>query len=169
MNDRLNDRLIDELVVQVGGERGWTDDRMPLARWDLQAALDRAGLVLHEAGEQGEPCMECRASHEQFSIIANYLLGQGEGEGKDPDQCRAWATSEALAGFQRLDSSPAVAGAMRGLADEAREWRVAWLLVGTGCENALSALHPQHPRRCELMALLAHARECAELEGGGNE
>lgn len=45
-----------------------------------------------------------RMAHEVLSITTNYLLGQGEGEGRDPDECRALATNEALAGFERLDA-----------------------------------------------------------------
>jgi hypothetical protein len=58
-------------------------------RYDALLAQDRA---------------ERHACREQFSIIANYLLGQGEGEGRDPDECRALATNEALAAFDRLDA-----------------------------------------------------------------
>lgn len=36
------DRVLDELVVIAGGKRGFTDSRVPFARWDMQAALRAA-------------------------------------------------------------------------------------------------------------------------------
>ena len=61
------------------------------AAFEAQAKLEAATAYLREV-------------HEVLSITTNYLLGQGEGEGRDPDECRALATNEALAGFERLDA-----------------------------------------------------------------
>lgn len=61
------------------------------AAFEAQAKLEAAEASL-------------RMAHEVLSITTNYLLGQGEGEGRDPDECRALATNEALAGFERLDA-----------------------------------------------------------------
>lgn len=60
-------------------------------RDEAQAKLEAATAYLREV-------------HEVLSITTNYLLGQGEGEGRDLEECRALATNEALAGFERLDA-----------------------------------------------------------------
>lgn len=39
LSDRVCDRILDELVVIAGGDRGYTDDRVPFARWDMKRAL----------------------------------------------------------------------------------------------------------------------------------
>ena len=43
------------------------------------------------------------------------------------------------------------------------EWIAAWRHIADGCEAAVSELHPLHPRRAELLALMADARRCAQL------
>ena len=68
-----------------------------------------ASLALQYAAGEAQAKLEAaeaslRMAHEVLSITTNYLLGQGEGEGRDPDECRALATNEALAGFERLDA-----------------------------------------------------------------
>ena len=76
------------------------------ARAQLQNAPNRSkDLELAEAQAKLEAAeASLRMAHEVLSITTNYLLGQGEGEGRDPDECRALATNEALAGFERLDA-----------------------------------------------------------------
>jgi len=46
LSDRFCDYLLDELIVSLGGERGFTSDKLPLARWDMKAALRKALLRL---------------------------------------------------------------------------------------------------------------------------
>ena len=67
-------------------------------RWDILPELAEAQAKLEAA------TAHLRMAHEVLSITTNYLLGQGEGDGRDPDECRALATNEALAGFERLDA-----------------------------------------------------------------
>lgn len=44
MDDAAMDRLIEEIIVSLGGERGVTDDRLPLARWDMKRIVRKAVL-----------------------------------------------------------------------------------------------------------------------------
>jgi hypothetical protein len=48
ITDTAMDRIIDDLVVYAGGERGMTHDGLNLARWNLRRAL------LDEADRQRE-------------------------------------------------------------------------------------------------------------------
>lgn len=50
-------------------------------------------------------------------------------------------------------------------ADEEREWIDGWQLIAEACEKALTGLHPQHPRRPDLLALTQDARLAAGLPG----
>ena len=40
--DEFFDRLIDEIVVRLGGTRGQTSDLFPLARWDMRSCVEAA-------------------------------------------------------------------------------------------------------------------------------
>lgn len=39
LSDRFCDFLLDELIVANGGQRGFTDERINLARWDMRRCL----------------------------------------------------------------------------------------------------------------------------------
>lgn len=39
LSDQALDRIIDDLVVAAGGRRGFTSEKLNIARWDLKAAL----------------------------------------------------------------------------------------------------------------------------------
>lgn len=43
------------------------------------------------------------------------------------------------------------------------EWAMAWRDIAEGCQSALTRLHPQHPRRDELVAIRDDARLAAGL------
>lgn len=104
--------MISDAMVEAAAEAIWraSSGAVSAFDWPRHAGADadwfrgRARATLTAAFAAADPCEHCRASREQFSIIANYLLGQGEGEGRDPDECRALATNEALAAFDRLDA-----------------------------------------------------------------
>ncbi len=42
-----------------------------------------------------------------------------------------------------------------------RDWRAAWELIADACEQALTGLHPFHPRRDELLTATGYARQAA--------
>ena len=44
-----------------------------------------------------------------------------------------------------------------------RQWLDAWAKIAAGCEAGLNELHPQHPRRGELLRIAVDARLAAEL------
>lgn len=43
LDDSTMDRIIDDLVVRAGGQRGFTYDGLKIARWDLKAVLKDHG------------------------------------------------------------------------------------------------------------------------------
>lgn len=43
LDDATLDRIIDDLAVRAGGERGMTCERLNVARWDLKAVLTQHG------------------------------------------------------------------------------------------------------------------------------
>lgn len=49
--------------------------------------------------------------------------------------------------------------------EEARdlEWRRSWSLIASACEEGLKVLHPQHPRRSDLIRLSVDAHRAAGL------
>lgn len=61
---------------------------------------------------------------------------------------------------------PPIFGVVDGGADvsrEADEWAEAWRLIADACERGLTGLHPQHPRRGDLLALHLDALAAAGL------